>query len=131
MYTVILVVHILAAIFLIGVILIQRSEADGLLSGSGSNLFGGRTAANFITRTTAVLATIFILTSLGLNIVGHKKTPVSISDQISASGAVPRPSEEVPSPPPAEDIVKKTMPKSSQKPERSQKKVVPAVPKPE
>lgn len=64
-----LTVHILVAIGLVGVILVQRSEGGALgIGGSGGmgGFLAGRATANLLTRTTAVLAVVFILTSLAL-----------------------------------------------------------------
>ncbi|HVJ33477.1 MAG TPA: preprotein translocase subunit SecG [Terriglobia bacterium] len=69
---VVLVVHILIAAFLVGIILVQKNEGGlgGLGGSSGSGgmggLLAGRTQANLLTRTTAVLATAFFVTSIAL-----------------------------------------------------------------
>ena len=72
MGTVLLVIHLLVAIFLVAVILLQRSEGgalDGLGGGNGaSSFFSARGTGNFLTRTTAILATIFIITSISLSL---------------------------------------------------------------
>ncbi len=71
MYSVLLTIHILVTLFLIGIILIQRSASDGmgLSSSSSTSFLSGRAAASAVTRTTAILATIFLLTSLGLGVL--------------------------------------------------------------
>ena len=81
MENIILIVHLLIAIALIGVILLQRSEGGALGMGGGSGgggggMFSARGAANALTRTTAILAACFIATSLTLAILagGHKNT---------------------------------------------------------
>lgn len=69
MLAILLTVHILVAIALVGVILVQRSEGGALgIGGSGGmgGFLAGRATANLLTRTTAILAVVFILTSLGL-----------------------------------------------------------------
>lgn len=70
MFTVILAVHIIVAISMIGLILIQHGKgADAGASfgaGAGGTVFGAAGSANFLTRTTAVLAGIFFITSLAL-----------------------------------------------------------------
>ena len=72
MGTVLLVIHLLVAIFLVAVILLQRSEGgalDGLGGGNGASSFlSARGTGNFLTRTTAILATIFIITSISLSL---------------------------------------------------------------
>ncbi len=74
MQIVILVIHILVAAALIGVVLMQRSEGGAL--GIGGSTAGGlmtsRGAANLLTRATAVLATVFFLTSLGLALLAER-----------------------------------------------------------
>ena len=70
METLVLVVHVLSALAVIGLVLLQHGKgADmGAAFGGGASgsLFGATGSANFLSRTTAVLATIFFLTSLAL-----------------------------------------------------------------
>ncbi len=82
MITIILVVHILIAIALVGVVLIQRSEGGGLgIGGGGGGFMTGRSGANLLTRSTAVLAGAFFLTSLGLAwLATGTRGPTSILD---------------------------------------------------
>lgn len=62
MFTFLLVVHAIIAAALVGVILMQRSEGGGLgVGGSPSGLMSARGAADFLTRATTVLATLFVL----------------------------------------------------------------------
>lgn len=89
MMTFLLVVHILLALALIGVILMQRSEGGALgMGGGGGGFMTARGSANLLTRTTAILATLFILSSIVLAILagGHSQ-PRSILD--SAPTATP------------------------------------------
>src|SRR3970282_874239 len=78
METLVLVIHVLAALVLVGLILLQHGKgADvGAAFGSGASgsLFGASGSANFLSRTTAVLAVIFFLTSLGLTFFSTRKT---------------------------------------------------------
>lgn len=100
MYTVLLVVHTILVLFLIAIILIQRSDSDGLsgLGGGGGNLLSGRAAGNVLTRTTAVLATLFIGTSLVLAIMSGQQSGVSIVDQIKDEPAAVQKPVEAPKP---------------------------------
>ncbi|MCH8685383.1 preprotein translocase subunit SecG [Pedomonas mirosovicensis] len=67
MMTFLLVVHSLIAVALVTVILLQRSEGGALgIGGGGGGLMTARGAANLLTRATAILAGLFILTSIGL-----------------------------------------------------------------
>lgn len=84
-----LVIHILLAIALIAVILVQRTSADGggLMGGGGGSNMGGmlsvRGTANLLTRITGILATAFIATSILLTILaGNHNRSHSITDQI-------------------------------------------------
>ena len=95
MGTVLLVVHLLVAIFLVTLILMQRSECgalDGLGGGSGaSSLLSARGTGNMLTRLTAILATVFFLTSISLSIYykGAQPKPTSILEQAPAAQTVP------------------------------------------
>jgi preprotein translocase subunit SecG len=86
METILLVVQLVIALLLIGAVLIQRSDSDGfgMGSGSGSNFMTGRAAASLLTRTTAILATLFILNSLALGIIAHNRSSDSIVGTIEA-----------------------------------------------
>jgi preprotein translocase subunit SecG len=71
MQTVLIVVHLLIVVALIAVVLLQRSEggALGMGGGGGGGFFTGRGQANALTRATAILATLFFITSLALTIL--------------------------------------------------------------
>jgi preprotein translocase subunit SecG len=67
MYTFFLVVHAIVAAALVGVILMQRSEGGGLAGGGNpAGLMSARGAADFLTRMTSVLATLFVTLSIAL-----------------------------------------------------------------
>ncbi len=69
MTTVLLIIHLFVTLALIGVVLIQRSEGGGLGVGTSQGMgafMGGRGTANLLTRTTAILGTIFFVLSLTL-----------------------------------------------------------------
>jgi preprotein translocase subunit SecG len=78
MEVVILIIHLFLAIALVGVILMQKSEggALGIGGGGGGGFLTARGAANLLTRTTAILATLFIATSLALAIIASNKRSV-------------------------------------------------------
>ena len=82
MYQIIIVIHVLLGLGIIGLILMQQGKgADaGATFGGGASgsVFGAQGAASFLSRTTAILATMFFITSLGLAwINGHNKTPAT------------------------------------------------------
>ncbi|MEH6475307.1 MAG: preprotein translocase subunit SecG [Sneathiella sp.] len=107
METVLLVVHVMIAVFLIGVVLLQRSEGGALgIGGGGGGGQGGlmtsRGAANLLTRTTAVLAAAFFGTSIVLAILsGSHNAPTSILDQSSTSAPAAQETPAVPTEPAA------------------------------
>nr|VFJ43716.1 MAG: protein translocase subunit secG [Candidatus Kentron sp. DK] len=83
-----LIIHVLAAVALVGLVLMQQGRgADaGAAFGSGSSgtLFGSRGPATFLTRITAVLAAVFFLTSIGLAyIVSHSDRRESVIEKLS------------------------------------------------
>ncbi|MGO6672216.1 preprotein translocase subunit SecG [Rhizobium leguminosarum] len=87
MQTVLIVIHLMIVLALVGVVLIQRSEGGGLGIGGGSGFMSARGTANALTRTTAILATLFFLTSLGLGILTrYEGRPSDILDRIPATG---------------------------------------------
>jgi preprotein translocase subunit SecG len=87
MYTVLLVIHTILVLFLIVLVLLQRSDADGMGSlggggGGGNQFMTGRAQANLLTRTTAILAGAFMITSLILAVMANRMTSSSIADAI-------------------------------------------------
>ncbi|MBX3531838.1 MAG: preprotein translocase subunit SecG [Rhizobiaceae bacterium] len=95
MDTLIIVIHLIIVVALIGVVLLQRSEGGGLGIGGGSGFMTARGAANALTRTTAILAGAFFLTSLALSIIArYGEQPIDILDRVEqpapgAPGAPP------------------------------------------
>ncbi len=93
--TVILVVHVIVAIGIIGLVLLQHGKgADvGAAFGSGSSgsLFGSTGSANFLSRATSLLAVVFFLTSLGLTYLATHvpRTATGVMDAPAASSALP------------------------------------------
>jgi preprotein translocase subunit SecG len=85
LFTFLLVVQTLVAAALVGVILMQRSEGGGLgVGGSSSGFMTARGAADFLTRSTAVLATIFIVLAIVLAaIAGVNRKPVAIDTSLA------------------------------------------------
>ncbi|MGZ5006814.1 MAG: preprotein translocase subunit SecG [Methylobacter sp.] len=77
MYQVIIVVHVLLGLGVVGLVLMQQGKgADaGAAFGTGSSgsVFGAQGAASFLSRATAILATLFFMTSLGLAVLSGKQ----------------------------------------------------------
>jgi preprotein translocase subunit SecG len=84
MIILLLAIHIMVAVALVGVILLQKSEGGALGMGGGgmSGFMTGRSTANLLTRATAILAAAFMMTSV-LLVVMHtrQRAPVSLIDQ--------------------------------------------------
>jgi preprotein translocase subunit SecG len=107
MQTVLLIVHLLVAVGLVGLVLLQQGKgADmGAAFGSGasSTVFGSRGAGSFLTRATAILATIFFVTSISLahfsgqNTVRSSVVDVPVQQQQQQQDLPPAPAD-VPTP---------------------------------
>jgi len=85
------VIHVLIALALVGVVLLQKSEGGALGMGGGgmSGFMTGRSTANVLTRTTMILAVLFFVTSLALVLVSNSgRAPRSAIDQ-GGTPAVP------------------------------------------
>ena len=106
LFSLVLTVHVLVGLGVIGLVLVQHGKgADmGAAFGSGASgsLFGASGSANFLSRTTAVLATVFFLTSLGLSFLASNKpaAPGSVMEGTqTAPGTTPAPAAPVESSP--------------------------------
>jgi preprotein translocase subunit SecG len=103
MFSVTLTVHILVGLGVIGLVLLQHGKgADmGAAFGSGASgsLFGASGSANFLSRVTAVLATVFFITSLTLAYMASKRTVVegsSVMDTVKTESSTPATTAEQP-----------------------------------
>lgn len=116
-----LVIHVLLSLAIIGLVMLQRgkgADAGAALGGGGGggasgSVFGSRGAANFLSRTTAILAAAFFVTSLGLAYLSsnlQSESSVSngsVMEQPAEVPVVEAPASEVPAPadvPMAEEI---------------------------
>lgn len=85
MQNVVLTVHLILALLLVGVVLLQRSEGGGLGMGGGGGAMSGRSAANALTKLTWIFAALFICTSITLTILAAADAgSSSVIDQIGA-----------------------------------------------
>jgi preprotein translocase subunit SecG len=95
MQTVVIVIHLMIVAVMIGAVLLQKSEGGGLGMGGGAGFMSSRGTANLLSRTTAILAAGFFLTSLFLTwYAGYDRKPSSIISQPAsqtqpAGGATP------------------------------------------
>jgi preprotein translocase subunit SecG len=118
MENVILTVHLILALLLIGVVLLQRSEGGGLgMGGGGGGVMSGRQAANALTRLTWIFAIAFLATSIALTVIAARNSAgTSVIDSLGTEApatapAVPgltlddldAPAADAPATPPAAD----------------------------
>ncbi|WP_299560994.1 preprotein translocase subunit SecG [uncultured Sulfitobacter sp.] len=86
MENVVLIVHLILALGLIGVVLLQRSEGGGLGMGGGGGANSGRPPATAMSKVTWVLGAAFVVTSITLTIVSAQKSAgTSVLDRLSAT----------------------------------------------
>lgn len=92
MFTFLLVVHAIIAALLVTVILMQKSEGGGLTTGgSPSGLMSARGAADFLTRFTAILATLFIVMSIVLAVIAATRHSPAIDTSLQRAPAATAP----------------------------------------
>ena len=100
-YTVMIVLHVVIALAIIGLVLLQHGKGADMGSGFGggasASLFGATGSANFLSRTTAVLATVFFILSLALAYFASNrpKSESGILDAVKTE----KPASDVPQPP--------------------------------
>lgn len=94
METVILTIHLILALLLIGVVLLQRSEGGGLGMGGGGGAISGRAAATALGKVTWILAICFIATSITMTILAARDaSSTSVIDQLGVDAPVPAPAQ--------------------------------------
>jgi len=87
----VLILNIILAILLIGSVLLQKSEGGALgLGVSQDNFISSRSAGSFLTKSTAIIATLFIVTSISLTIMSKENLPTksvleSVEEQKTSS----------------------------------------------
>ncbi len=97
---IVIIFHVLIALVIIGLVLLQHGKGadmgSGFGGGSSGSLFGATGSANFLSRATAVLATVFFLTSLGLAYLATNKPKSSggVLDAVKSAPAAPAGSPE-------------------------------------
>lgn len=121
LFLVVVVVQVLAALAIIGLVLLQHGKgADmGAAFGSGASgsLFGATGSSNFLSKSTAVAAGIFFVATLGLTFIGnhHVAQSGSVMDNVQAPAAAPAP-QAAPAAPAASTDAAKPADQSSQIP---------------
>ncbi len=111
MFTLLLVIHILACFTMVGVILLQSgkgAEMGAAFGGSSQTLFGSRGAATFLSKVTVVAATVFMVTALSLAVLSKERSVASSLSELQQSSespvqTPPAPGTSVPVAPPPSD----------------------------
>ncbi len=104
MENVVLTIHLLLALALVGVVLLQRSEGGGLGMGGGGGAMTGRSAATALGKVTWILAAAFIVTSITLTIIAAQNAAgISVLDRLI--DAPPAPSQSAPGLPDADSLL--------------------------
>jgi preprotein translocase subunit SecG len=108
-YYLILVLHVIACLFLIGVVLLQQGKSQDLASAFGGGgtqtAFGPRGSANVLSRATTVLAALFMITSLSLSVLRPHtgsildKTPATAPPVATTPAAATTPATTAPAAP--------------------------------
>ena len=126
MENVVLTVHLILALLLVGIVLVQRSEGGGLgMGGGGGGAMSGRAAANAMTRLTWVLAAAFIGTSITLTVFAASDSAgSSVIDQIRGSAPAPA----TPAAPLGTDLLPPAPSNAPLAPPRADQTPVPATP---
>jgi preprotein translocase subunit SecG len=92
MQTVLIIVHIILAVLIIGTVLMQRSSSDGLegLSGGGSHdsIFSGRSTATFLSKTTTILITLFMINCIVLANLSLRESKNNILSKIQTQNNI-------------------------------------------
>jgi preprotein translocase subunit SecG len=106
LHSAVVVFHLLIAAAIVALVLLQRGKgADagaGFGAGASGTVFGARGSASFLSRTTATLAALFIVTSLTLAYLGGRtpEAPKSVLDRVGIQDAAPALPEGTPTAPP-------------------------------
>lgn len=96
MFTFLLIVQFFVALAMVGVILVQKSEGGGLTGGSPSGLMSARGAADFLTRSTAILAALFIGLSILLAVLAASRHSNRIDSSLQRAPAAAAPAATAP-----------------------------------
>src|SRR5262245_62960069 len=95
LHSIVLVFHVAACLMIVGLVLLQRGKGaeagTGFGAGASGTVFGARGSANFLSRATGVLATVFFITSLALAYLSTQRTaPTSLLDTPAQTAPAPQ-----------------------------------------
>jgi preprotein translocase subunit SecG len=94
LHSIVLVAHVFVALTIIGLVLLQRGKGaeagTGFGAGASGTVFGARGSANFLSRATGLLATVFFITSLALAYLSTQRTaPASLLEAPAEQSVAP------------------------------------------
>jgi len=78
MHTIVVIIHVIVSLALVSIVLLQHGKGAGIgaaFGGSSQTVFGSTGAAPFLAKLTAIVAIIFMCTSLGLTFMGRQQAP--------------------------------------------------------
>ena len=110
MHTILIVIHIIVSFALISIVLLQHGKGAGIgaaFGGSSQTVFGSTGAAPFLAKLTAIVAVVFMCTSLGLTFLGKQQAPSVMQGAGKPAATQPAPATPAlpatpaPSPPPS------------------------------
>jgi preprotein translocase subunit SecG len=107
MHTIVVIIHIIASLALVSIVLLQHGKGAGIgaaFGGSSQTVFGSTGAAPFLAKLTAIVAVVFMCTSLGLTFMGRQQAPSVMQGAGKAAATQPAPvapATPVPSAPPS------------------------------
>ena len=97
MHTIVVIIHVIVSLALVSIVLLQHGKGAGIgaaFGGSSQTVFGSTGAAPFLAKLTAIVAILFMCTSLGLTFMGRQQAP-------SVMQGAGKPAATQPAPPPA------------------------------
>ncbi len=100
MQTILLAIHLLLALSIVGMVLLQRSEGGALGIGGGDGLKTGRAPSNPLARVTAILGVAFFTTSITLTLLAQQNRSGSLLDNVPPTQQVPAIQKSLPKPQP-------------------------------
>ncbi len=99
MHTILIVIHIIASLALISIVLLQHGKGAGIgaaFGGSSQTVFGSTGAAPFLAKLTAIVAVVFMCTSLGLTFMGRQQAPSVMQGAGKPAATQPAPAAPAP-----------------------------------
>jgi preprotein translocase subunit SecG len=94
MHTIVIVIHVIVSLALVSIVLLQHGKGAGIgaaFGGSSQTVFGSTGAAPFLAKLTAIVAILFMCTSLGLTFMGRQQEPSVMQGAGKAAATQPAP----------------------------------------